>query len=66
MEEKIYKISGRRSMNKKQITELKKELTEEEKIKLLLEGTEAVKLLRKLTDEAYVRKQNEIDRNNKS
>lgn len=53
-------------MNKKQITELKKELTEEEKVKLLLEGIEAVKLLRKLTDEAYIRKQNEIDRNNHS
>ena len=52
-------------MNKK-INELKKELSEEEKIKLLQEGIELVKWLRKTTDEAYIRKQNEINRNNKS
>jgi len=43
----------------KQINELKKELSEEEKIKLLKEGISAVELLKKLTDEAYIRKQNE-------
>jgi hypothetical protein len=52
-------------MNKEKITELKKELTEEEKVKLLQEGIELVKWLRKTTDEAYIRKQNEINRNNK-
>lgn len=53
-------------MNKKQITELKKELTKEEKVKLLQEGIELVKWLRRTADEAYIRKQNEINRNNKS
>jgi hypothetical protein len=53
-------------MNKEKITELKKELTEQEKIKLLQEGIELVKWLRKTTTEAYIRKQNEINRNNKA
>jgi hypothetical protein len=51
---------------KKELTELKKELSDEEKIKLLQEGTELVKWLRKTTDEAYIRKQNENIRNPKS
>jgi hypothetical protein len=47
-------------MNKEKITELKKELTEQEKIKLLQEGIELVKWLRKTTADAYIRKQNMV------
>ena len=50
----------------KQITELKNEVYEEEKVKLLKEGIEIVKWLRKTAEEAYIRKQREIGRNNKS
>jgi hypothetical protein len=37
-----------------------------EKVKLLIEGIEAVKLLRRLTAEAYIRNQNAINRNSRT
>lgn len=50
-------------MNKK-INELKTEKSIEERKKSLLEALDLVEELKKITDEAYQRKQNENNRNN--
>ena len=48
------------------ITELKRELTEEEKINLILKGIEAVKEMDKILETSLQKKKNETLRNNKT